>query len=224
MPDAGAFRAYLRRIEETFIALRGTPFVLTPADVQLIQSWFDRDLPAEVVEEGVREIFRRELARDPDRKISSLKYCSFHVEEKWKERRHRRAGTGHQEGETLDVPARLEANWARLEAFCREPALGDVKKKRGEAWKSALEAVRVGAANAETAEAALRALQDSIMDAAWAALPREERARREKELRRKLEKDLAPLSAPAQKLLVKTLLLDELGEEFHIPRLTLLEG
>ena len=60
MPDPEVFRAYLRRIEETFISLRGTPFVLAPSDVQLILSWFDRGLPAEVVEEAVREIFQRE--------------------------------------------------------------------------------------------------------------------------------------------------------------------
>jgi hypothetical protein len=223
MPDVEEFHAYLRRVEDAFIALRGTPFVLTPADVQLILSWFDRGLPAEVVEEGVREIFQREQAKDPDRKISSLKYCSFHVEAKWKERRHRRAGAGHREGETLDVPSLMEVNAARLETFLNEPSMAEVKKKKGETWRSALEAVRGSVGDEETVETGLKALQDAITEAAWASLPKEERSDRDKALRLKLEKDLAPLSAPAQKLLVKTLLLDELAEELDIPRLTLLD-
>lgn len=223
MPDPKEFHAYLRRIEDTFISLRGTPFVLTPSDVQLIQSWFDRGLPAEVVEEGVREVFRREQAKDPDRKISSLKYCSFHVEERWKERRRRRSGSGHREGEELDVPALLEANAKRLEAFLNMPFLMEVKLKKAEAWRSALHAARGAGRDVEAVESALKMLQDGIARAAWTALSQEEKAAREKALRGKLEKDLAPLSAPAQKLLVNTLLLDELSEELHLPRLTLLE-
>jgi len=41
-------------------------------------------------------------------------------------------------------------------------------------------------------------------------------------VRSRLEKELAPLSAQAQKLLVKTLAMDDLMEEFALPRLTLL--
>ena len=221
MPDPEAFRTYLRRIEETFISLRGTPFVLAPSDVQLIQSWFERELPAEVVEEAVREIFQREQARDQDRKISSLKYCSLHVETRWKERRHRRAGTGHQEGAALDLPALLDANGARLEAFLAAPGFAEIKCKKGAAWKAKLAALKE-TAGAEEVETGLKEVQDAIAEAAWSSLSKEEKAHRETRVRSRLEKELAPLSAQAQKLLVKTLAMDDLMEEFALPRLTLL--
>ena len=195
--------------------------MLAPSDVQLILSWFERELPAEVVEEAVREIFQREQARDPDRKISSLKYCSLHVEARWKERRRRRAGTGHQEGAALDIPALLDANDARLEAFLATPDFGEIKRRKGAAWKAKLADLK-GAGGAEEVETGLKEIQDAIAEAAWSSLLKEDKAGREARVRKRLERELAPLSAQAQKLLVKTLAMEDLMEEFALPRLTLL--
>ena len=223
MADAGTLSDYLRRIEETFIGLRGTPFVLSPSDVQLILSWFEREVPSDVVEEAVREVFQREQARDPDRKICSLKYCSYHVEMRWKERQKRRAGTWHREGEALDVPFLLRRNKERLAGFLESGAWPAPAGKKGPAWLKDVEALMEKAQDVEAVEAGLKNLQDTVAAAVWAALSKAERAARENEVRKKLAKDLAPLSAQAQKLLLRTLVLSDLMEEFNLPRLTLLE-
>ena len=215
------FKDYLARIEEVFIGLRGTPFVLSPADVQLIQSWHGRGVAAEVVEEALREVFERERAKAPDRKISSLKYCSFKVEEAWAERGRKRAGSWQREGEAFPVDALLESNLERLRSFLAFPPFLDPKGKLSARLIGQVEALRAKTADPEAVEAGLKKIQDTLTLAALKALPVEERDAIKEEIRSALEKDLAALSQSAALFLVRTILLDRARQRFGIPTLTL---
>ena len=219
MPE---FNEYLARIEEVFIGLRGTPFVLAPTDVQLIQSWHGRGVAAEVVEEALREVFERERAKDPNRKISSLRYCSFRVEEAWAERGRRRSGSWQSEGEAFPVEALLESNLERLRAFLAAPPFPDPKGKLAARLTGQLEALRAKVSDPEAVEAGLKKAQDALTLAALKALPDAERDAMKEGIRSALEKDLAALSQSAALFLIRTILLDRARERFGIPVLSLL--
>ncbi len=80
MPDE---EAYATRVEEAFIAERGTPFLLSPKDWTLIRGWREGGIPVDVVVRAVRDAFEKRRARGQAGKISSIAYCAGSVEELW---------------------------------------------------------------------------------------------------------------------------------------------
>jgi len=74
---------YATRIEDAFIAERGTPFLVSARDWGLIRGWREAGVPADTVVRAVREAFERRRARGQAGKISSLAYCASAVEERW---------------------------------------------------------------------------------------------------------------------------------------------
>jgi hypothetical protein len=74
---------YATRIEDAFIAERGTPFLVSAKDWGLIRGWRESGVPADTVVRAVREAFERRRARGQAGKISSLAYCADAVAERW---------------------------------------------------------------------------------------------------------------------------------------------
>ena len=74
---------YATRIEDAFIAERGTPFLVSAKDWSLIRGWREAGVPADTVVRAVREAFERRRARGQAGKISSLAYCADAVSERW---------------------------------------------------------------------------------------------------------------------------------------------
>jgi hypothetical protein len=74
---------YATRVEDAFIAERGTPFLVSAKDWSLIRAWRESGVPADTVVRAVREAFARRRARGQAGKISSLAYCASAVEERW---------------------------------------------------------------------------------------------------------------------------------------------
>jgi hypothetical protein len=82
--DTGLDEAgYATRIEDAFIAERGTPFLVSAKDWGLIRGWREAGVPADTVVRAVREAFERRRARGQAGKISSLAYCADAVSERW---------------------------------------------------------------------------------------------------------------------------------------------
>ncbi|MGZ6972154.1 MAG: hypothetical protein ACXVID_10855 [Thermoanaerobaculia bacterium] len=75
--------AYATRVEDAFIAERGTPFLVSAKDWTLIRGWREAGVPADTVVRAVREAFERRRARGQTGKISSLAYCADAVAERW---------------------------------------------------------------------------------------------------------------------------------------------
>jgi len=71
------------RIEDAFIAERGTPFLVSSKDWGLIRGWREAGIPVDTVVRAIREAFERRRARGQAGKISSLAYCVSAVEERW---------------------------------------------------------------------------------------------------------------------------------------------
>jgi len=74
---------YATRVEDAFIAERGTPFLVSAKDWGLIRGWREAGVPADTVVRAVREAFERRRARGQAGKISSLAYCADAVSERW---------------------------------------------------------------------------------------------------------------------------------------------
>lgn len=75
--------AYATKVEEAFIAERGTPFLLSAKDWSLIRGWRETGVPVETVVRAVRETFQKRRTRGQAGKISSIAYCANAVEEAW---------------------------------------------------------------------------------------------------------------------------------------------
>src|ERR1039457_6483801 len=87
---------YATRIEDAFIAERGTPFLVSAKDWSLIRGWRESGVPADTVVRAVREAFARRRARGQAGKISSLAYCADAVSERWE--MERRGLVGKEDG------------------------------------------------------------------------------------------------------------------------------
>jgi len=74
---------YATRVEDAFIAERGTPFLVSVKDWSLIRGWRESGVPVDTVVRAVREAFARRRARGQAGKISSLAYCADAVSERW---------------------------------------------------------------------------------------------------------------------------------------------
>ena len=97
--------AYATRIEEAFIAERGTPFLLSAKDWQLIRGWHESGVPADTVVRAIRETFERRRERGIAGKISSVAYCAGAVEERWQMEQRGLVGQG--EGRRDEKPAEI---------------------------------------------------------------------------------------------------------------------
>ncbi|MFI5119947.1 MAG: hypothetical protein ACHQM4_06010 [Thermoanaerobaculia bacterium] len=125
--DSGLDEAgYATRIEDAFIAERGTPFLVSSKDWSLIRGWRDAGVPADTVVRAVREAFERRRARGQAGKISSLAYCADAVAERWEMERRGLVGKEDAPPAAPDAAATRE-RLAALAAALR--AGGDEEEK-----------------------------------------------------------------------------------------------
>ena len=86
---------YYAVIERYFVSLRGSPLFIAPRDWHLIHSWLEKQIPLEVVKEGLDRAFEK---RKSTRPVRGLSYCRQTVESAY--RRHCEALTGsHRDAE-----------------------------------------------------------------------------------------------------------------------------
>ncbi len=106
---------YATRVEDAFIAERGTPFLLSPKDWTLIRGWREGGIPVDTVVRAVREAFEKRRARGQAGKISSIAYCANAVEELWEMERRGLVGKAHEAPPAgANAPARGEKSLALL--------------------------------------------------------------------------------------------------------------
>lgn len=101
-------QTYFRAIEETFIRLRGSPFLLSPTDWQVAQGWRQSGIPIELVVETLDSVFQSRADSGKTGKVQSLRYVSGAVEQAWEEQKELLA-TGRRDPQpAIDSSARLE--------------------------------------------------------------------------------------------------------------------
>lgn len=193
--------SYGTRIEEAFIAERGTPFLLSPKDWRLICGWRDAGVPADTVVRAVRDSFERKRARGDLSRISSLSYCANAVEVLWEMERRGLAGSHTTRRPAEDAPLDATARLAALAASLEGP--GELPEGADRAAAEAARAAAREALLALDAAAGLESLEESLGSA-------------EKALTKKLEK---ALGAEAREALAREV-EEEAGDVAALPRET----
>lgn len=114
---------YYRTIADRFIALRGAPFALSPADIGLISVWEAAGIPLETVLEGIEDSFslRPGRAHAPG-KIRTLSFCRAAVERAFERRKERAVGGKRPSAETAAGKKKRVAGAAVEEFLVRRPA------------------------------------------------------------------------------------------------------
>ena len=229
-PDVAEDEAsYGTRVEEAFIAERGTPFLLSPKDWRLICAWRESGIPAGTVIRAVREAFERKRARGDLSKISSLSYCANAVEVLWEMERRGLVGAHGARTESptdgLDAAPRLASLAEALEgAEGSAPAGAD-----SSAVDAALGAARSGlgeldpAAGLESLEESLKGLEKTLVKKLERALGDAERAALERSVEEEAG-DLSALSKEARGRIQRALRARAVRRWFGLPALTLLGG
>lgn len=183
-PDDGD-HAYFQAIEETFVALRGAPLLLAPADWQLARRWRRAGIPLDLVRRTLAEVFARRAERKAKRQLLSLRYCARAVERAWQELVDLTAPGHRSDSEPLDVAVRL----ARLAAALPPDLAGRDELARRIASLSG---------EAPAVEEALAALDRRLVEGALAAASPETRA----EVAARIDATLAQLGTrlPAEEI------------------------
>jgi hypothetical protein len=220
--------AYATKVEEAFIAERGTPFLLSPKDWTLIRGWREGGIPVETVIRAVQEAFERRRARGQAGKVSSIAYCADAVEELWQ--MERRGLVGKAVGAPAagaDAPAKEEL-LALLSARLRAAAathpfegIPDLRKPILAA-ASKIEALpREGPF--EESESALAAIEASLLKSALRSLPPERQSLVESRVSAALG-DVGGVSPAVVERMRKALTRREVRALLGLPPLTLLHG
>ena len=187
--------AYATKVEEAFIAERGTPFLLSPKDWTLIRGWREGGIPVDVVVRAVREAFEKRRARGQAGKISSIAYCANSVEELWEMERRGLVGKAR------------ETPMAGANAPAKEETLALLSAR--------LRAASESIAGAEHAEDFLRKVREKAA-ARIDALPREGPFEESESALAVIEASLVKESLrglpPKQKELVESLVSSALGD------------
>jgi hypothetical protein len=108
---------YFQEISQSFLDLRGAPFILSSKDIMMIATWKETGIPLRIVLEGIRRAFEKYRQRHAgSRKIFSLSFCQAEVERAFTEFRDRGVGR-----ERLRVSRSEKAGKARkeIERFLR---------------------------------------------------------------------------------------------------------
>jgi hypothetical protein len=115
-PDSD--HAYFQAIEEIFVALRGSPLLLSPADWQVARRWHQEGVPLDLIRGALQDVFARRKERGAKGKISSLRYCAPAIEAAWADRRELTVPGERAEAPAFDLGARLRALAAALPEAC----------------------------------------------------------------------------------------------------------
>ena len=165
--------AYFQAIEEIFVALRGAPLLLSPADWQVARRWHGEGVPLDLVRSTLEEVFAKRKERGAKGRISSLRYCAPAVEAAWADLRELTAPARRAEAPAFEVAPRLAALATSLAG--RESLAAQVAHLSGDP---------------QEVEERLAVLDREMLDQVWEGLDGEARS----EVETAVEKTLASLA------------------------------
>ncbi len=213
---------YYQTIEESFVALRGDPLILSNADWLLVRRWRTRGYPLRIVLRGIRDALDAHAhSFDRQRPVRSLRYCEGEVEaalERW----HRALGAGADGGDS--AASRLRELSRRIAAGADlPPGLAPLARRAAETLAVRAEALASSSGDPEQLEAWLVRQEKTLVRAAVAALPGAERAALEGEIKRDLEPYRGRMPEVVLAQVREESLARRLLERWCLPRLTLYE-
>jgi hypothetical protein len=222
--------AYATKVEEAFIAERGTPFLLSPKDWTLIRGWREGGVPVDVVIRAVREAFEKRRARGQAGKISSIAYCASSVEELWEmERRGLVGKTREAPAAGADASAK-EESFALLASRLRAASLPVAGEEGAEDFLRRLREKAAAKIDAlpregpfEESEGALSVIEAALVRSALNGLPPKQKEFIESRVTADLG-DVAGVSPAVVERMRRALTRREVRLLLGLPALTLLHG
>jgi hypothetical protein len=221
MSETEGDRGYYAAAEATFIARRGTPFLLSPKDFALLKEWRALGIPLEAIEAGIDDAFTKREERGATGRVNSLSYCRDAILSVW-ERRAETAvgrGAGRAGGESLDASAALARLSERLDSVARvHPELTE----RIESALRSLDRLARSQKPAGEIEASLARLDRRLSNELALALSAERRLRIDSHVDELLAKARVKMDRETEEKTRRALMRRTLREELALPRLTLL--
>jgi len=218
MTETEADRAYYAAGEAAFIRRRGTPFLLSPKDFTLLKQWRGLGIPIEAVEQGIEDAFSRREERGATGRVNSLGYCRDAVLAAWERRAAASVGRGGQAAE-IDVAGRVRSLAEGLAALAERRR--DLAKPLTAANRS-LDRLARGSRPPGEIEESLARLDRKLASTLYDALPPDERAAIDLEIRRQLSPLAGRLDDETARRTGRALARRLLRERLELPRLSLL--
>lgn len=124
--------AYFQDIEKRFIALRGAPLLLSPADFAVAKAWRAMGIPLQVVLGAIEDLFAQRRERGKTSRVrGGLAYCRPAVENAWRALHASEVPVATPE---IDVAARLHklAGSLPTDLFERDAWVAEIRALRGD--------------------------------------------------------------------------------------------
>jgi len=219
MSETEADRHYYAAAETAFIRRRGTPFLLSPRDFELLREWRALGVPIESIEQGIEDAFSRREERGATGRINSLSYCRDAVLLAWERRAETAVGRGALDATEPDAATALDGLAETLrEVLRRRP---DLSTPLDSALRSVLRLKRSGRVVAEI-EASLARLDRRLAGALEDAVTDAERQRLAAEAEKLLFRARVQMDTETAERTLRALKRRLLRELLDLPRLTLL--
>lgn len=167
---ASGDQEYFRSIEELFVALRGAPMLLSPADWQVARTWRRQGIPLAVVRAALEDVFAKRRERGATSRVNSLRYCRPAIEKAWRtqlELGRRAEAQAVGESRVPEGPAAVRDLLERVAARLPPTLPG------AEQWQ---DRVRELSGDAESVERDLATLDAELLAVLETALPEAERS------------------------------------------------
>lgn len=221
--------SYGTRVEDAFIAERGTPFLLSPKDWHLISAWREGGIPSDTVIRAVRGAFEKKRERGDLSRISSLAYCANAVEVLWEMERRGLVGSHSlrrpPEDGSLDAAARLHQLAGALGPRDPGPSSASGEPAAADALREARDAVLAldPASGLDELEDALGRIEKALVKKLEKALGEAERLRLDAEVQEEAG-DLAGRSRETRRRILAAIRGRAVRRLFDVGPLTLLGG
>lgn len=218
MYDEKGFKKYLNRVENFFIEKRGTPFILSSEDVQLILYWFKKGVPEKVIKNGIETVFERLKDKGEEKKINSIKYCAQKIEELFKEEEKKASRSWHTKGEEIDIVSSLNKAKEAINSFFENKI---EYKKQKENYLKKIEKLK-NLEDLDEIEDNLKKIEEKIIDLYYKNIIPEEKEMQKKEVEKNLPKEVKNLPILIKNSIIKMILFEKIKKEKNIPTLSLL--
>jgi len=201
--------AYFQSVTRIVLRLRGTPFMLSPKEMVLIDDWYARRIPLRVVRDALRAAYEEfRLKPRSGKRGMPLTYAHLRVLRAFAQYRDRRIG-----GRRPAVPSRNQRARALLEVegfLAAVPGVLDFIRPEFERARMDLKGTHLDEAGLERRE---EKIEKMLLD----GVPDELKA----EAQRRVSRDFDPETREERKRLTELMLLKLLRERFRIPWVSL---
>jgi hypothetical protein len=200
---------YFQEISQSFLDLRGAPFVLSSRDIMTISTWEETGIPLRIVLEGIRRAFEKyRLRHAGSRKIFSLSFCQAEVERAFAEFRDRGVGRERPRVSRTEKAAKARAEVQRFLAAV-PPEAGYLTDVFGQALAAL--------SRRAPREVELEKLEESVDE----LIMRQASAENRDAARKQVEAEFAGRSNQEQERILGLQLVKRVREKLRIPHLSL---